>query len=92
MCSTDTLKEQTVRRPQRLRRLVAATVLAAGLTLPGAAAAFAAPQAPFWVWLPDAACNGGTSAARSISGNGVVPMYMHNDPSGCMTMVGAFLP
>lgn len=79
-------------RTRRMRRLVSAAVLAACLTLPGAAVAFAAPQAPFWVWLPDAACNQGTQAARSISGNGVVPMYMSNAPSGCMTMVGAFNP
>lgn len=81
-----------MRTRRKMRRLVSAAVLATCLTLPGAAVAFAAPQAPFWVWLPDAACNDGTSAARSISENGIVPMYMTREPIGCMTMVGAFNP
>lgn len=74
-----------------MRRLLAALTLAACLALPGAGVALAA--APHHVMLPDAACNQGTAAARLISGNGIVPMYMGSgEPIGCMTMPGAFQP
>jgi hypothetical protein len=73
-----------------LRTLFASLVLAAGLALIGPAVALA--EAPHHVMLPDAACNQGTAAARVISTNGIVPMYMATTPVGCMTMPGAFLP
>ncbi|WP_041307197.1 hypothetical protein [Intrasporangium calvum] len=60
------------------------------LTTINSGAAFA--EAPHHVMLPDAACNTGTTAARVISGNGIVPMYMSREPIGCMTMPGAFQP
>jgi hypothetical protein len=44
------------------------------------------------VMIADAACNQGTAAARVISGNGIVPMYMATNPVGCMVMPGAFQP
>lgn len=72
------------------RRMLASLVLGVGLTLIGPGVALA--EAPHHVMLPDAACNQGTTAARVISGNGVVPMYMATAPIGCMTMPGAFLP
>lgn len=73
-----------------MRRLLAALALGASLVLPGAGVTLAA--APHHVMLPDAACNQGTAAARLISGNGIVPMYMTREPIGCMTMPGAFQP
>lgn len=79
-----------MRNVRTMRRLLAALALGASLALPTAGVAFAAP--PHHVILSDAACNQGTAAARPISGNGVVPMYMATAPSGCMTMPGAFLP
>lgn len=72
-----------------MRRPLAALVLGASLALLSAGVAFA--EAPHHVMLPDAACNDGTWAARVISGNGVVPMFMEDDPHGCMTMPGKFL-
>ncbi len=78
-----------MRNVRTMRRLLAALALGASLALPGAGVALAAP--PHHVILPDAACNQGTTAARLISGNGVVPMYMATTPVGCMTMPGAFL-
>jgi NADH:ubiquinone oxidoreductase subunit 2 (subunit N) len=74
----------TARRP-----LVA---LALGVSLALLSAGVALAEAPHHVWLPDAACNQGTAAARIISGNGIVPMYMSSPPIGCMTMPGAFQP
>ncbi len=79
-----------MRNVRTIRRLLAALALGAGLALPSAGVALA--EAPHHVWLPDAACNQGTAAARPISGNGIVPMYMATQPIGCMTMPGAFLP
>ena len=77
------------RRPA-VRRLLPSLVLATGLTLATARVAFA--EAPHHVMVSDAACNQGTAAARLISGNGIVPMYMSRPPVGCMVMVGAFNP
>ena len=79
-----------MRKGRNMRRLFAALALGASLALPSAGVALAA--APHHVMLPDAACNQGTTAARLISGNGIVPMYMARPPIGCMTMPGAFLP
>lgn len=62
--------------------------LALVLAVPGVAVA----GAPHHVMVSDAACNEGTAAARVISGNGIVPMYMSSAPVGCMTMPGAFQP
>lgn len=73
-----------------MKKLFASLVLAGGLALTGPAVALA--DAPHHVMLPDAACNPGTAAARVISGNGIVPMYMSTNPVGCMTMPGAFQP
>lgn len=75
---------------RKTRRMVASLTLGVSLALvvPGVALA----EAPHHVMLPDAACNQGTEAARVISGNGIVPMYMGTTPVGCMTMPGAFLP
>ena len=73
-----------------MRTLFASLILAGGLTLIGPAVALA--DAPHHVMLPDAACNQGTAAARVISENGIVPMYMSTTPVGCMTMPGAFQP
>jgi len=73
-----------------MRRPLAAFVLGASLALLSAGVAFA--EAPHHVMLPDASCNEGTLAARVISVNGIVPMYMTREPVGCMTMPGAFLP
>ncbi len=73
-----------------MRSLLAAVTLGSSLVLASAGLAFAG--APHHVMLPDAACNPGTTAARVISGNGIVPMYMSRTPIGCMTMPGAFLP
>jgi hypothetical protein len=56
------------------------------LAVPGVAVA----DGPHHVMVSDAACNDGTSAARVISGNKTVPMYMVTAPIGCMTMPGAF--
>lgn len=72
------------------RRMLASLVLGVGLTLIGPGVALA--EAPHHVMLPDAACNQGTFAARVISGNGIVPMWMDANPRGCMTMPGAFQP
>lgn len=72
------------------RKLLAALALSASLALSSAGVALAA--APHHVMLPDAACNQGTAAARLISENGIVPMYMSREPIGCMTMPGAFQP
>jgi hypothetical protein len=82
--------EETMRKLRTARRTLAAIVFGTSLTLLTAGVAFA--EAPHHVMLPDAACNQGTLAARVISGNGVVPMYMATTPIGCMTMPGAFLP
>lgn len=71
------------------RRVLTTVVLCIALVLVGAGTALA--MAPHHVMLPDAACNGGTAAARITSGNGVVPMWMNANPRGCMTMPGAFL-
>ncbi len=72
-----------------MRTLIASLVLAGGALIgPGVALA----EAPHHVMLPDAACNQGTAAARIISENGIVPMYMSRTPIGCMTMPGAFQP
>ena len=79
-----------MRNGRTIRRLIAALALAVTLALPAAGVALAA--APHHVWLPLAACNDGTAAAREISENGIVPMYMSSPPIGCMTMPGAFLP
>jgi hypothetical protein len=79
-----------MRRSRTTRRLLAALALAVALGVPAAGVTLAA--APHHVMLPDAACNDGTAAARVISGNGIVPMYMSRPPVGCMTMPGAFLP
>ena len=80
-----------MRNGRTIRRLIAALALAVTLALPAAGVALAA--APHHVMLPDAACNDGTAAARSISENGIVPMYMGSgSPIGCMTMPGAFQP
>lgn len=79
-----------MRKVRIARRLVAALALSASLALSGAGVALAA--APHHVMLPDAACNQGTTAARLISGNRIVPMYMISEPIGCMTMPGAFQP
>lgn len=79
-----------MRKVRIARRLVAALALSASLALSSAGVALAA--APHHVMLPDAACNQGTTAARLISGNGIVPMYMTRVPIGCMTMPGAFQP
>lgn len=73
-----------------VRRAPVAVILAATIAVLTAGVAFA--QAPHHVMLPDAACNQGTTAARIISGNGIVPMYMATQPVGCMTMPGAFQP
>lgn len=73
-----------------MKKLFASLVLAGGLALIGPAAALA--DAPHHVMIGDAACNQGTAAARIISGNGIVPMYMSTNPIGCMTMPGAFQP
>jgi len=73
-----------------VRRMLASLALGVSLTLIGPAMAFAG--APHHVMLPLAACNQGTTAARVISGNMIVPMYMAAPPTGCMTMPGAFLP
>lgn len=78
-----------MRNGRTMRRPLAALALGASLALLSAGVAFAA--APHHVMLPDAACNQGTLAARVISGNGIVPMYMARVPIGCMTMPGAFL-
>lgn len=78
-----------MRNGHTMRRPLAALVLGASLALLSAGVAFAG--APHHVMLPDAACNQGTTAARVISANGVVPMYMATAPVGCMTMPGAFL-
>ena len=78
-----------MRNGRTMRRPLAALALGASLALLSAGVAFAA--APHHVMLPDAACNQGTLAARVISGNKVVPMYMAGGPMGCMTMPGAFL-
>lgn len=58
------------------------------LAVPGVAGA----KGPHHVMVADAACNQGTQAARVISGNGIVPMYMATTPVGCMVMPGAFQP
>ncbi len=73
-----------------MRRMLASLALGVSLVLVGSGAAFA--DAPHHVMLPLAACNQGTAAARVISGNGIVPMYMAKPPTGCMTMPGAFQP
>ncbi len=78
-----------IKRPAA-RRLLPSLVLAAGLSLATAGAALA--EAPHHVMISDAACNQGTAAARIISGNGIVPMYMSRPPVGCMVMVGVFKP
>lgn len=79
-----------MRSGRTMRRPFAALALSASLTLLSAGVALA--DAPHHVMLPDAACNQGTLAARVISGNGIVPMYMTRTPIGCMTMPGAFQP
>lgn len=79
-----------MRQVRTMRRVLGALALAAALALPSAGVALAA--APHHVILADEACNQGTAAARQISGNGIVPMYMATTPVGCMTMPGAFLP
>ena len=76
---------------QTLRRLLRSAVLGACLALLGAGTALAS-DAPHHVMIADAACNQGTAAARVISGNGIVPMYMATNPVGCMVMPGAFQP
>lgn len=60
--------------------------IALALAVPGVAAA----DGPHHRMVSDHACNDGTAAARIISGNGVVPMYMSSPPVGCMVMPGAF--
>ncbi len=77
------------RRPA-IRTLLSSLALATALSLAGAGAALA--EAPHHVMISDAACNQGTTDARLISGNGIVPMYMSRPPVGCMVMVGAFNP
>ncbi len=80
-----------MRNGRTMRRPFAALALSASLMLLSAGVALA--EAPHHVMLPDAACNQGTLAARVISGNGIVPMYMGwGDPIGCMTMVAYFQP
>ena len=79
-----------MRNRQTMRRQLAAIALGASLAVLNAGVALA--EAPHHVMLPDAACNQGTLAARVISENGIVPMYMTRPPVGCMTMPGAFLP
>lgn len=74
----------------RMRRLLTGLVLGSAMALSSGGLALA--EAPHHVMLPDAACNQGTAAARVISGNGIVPMYMTRPPIGCMTMPGAFQP
>lgn len=88
--SIERRKEHNMRTGRTIRRLLAALALAVTLALPAAGVALGA--APHHVMLPDAACNDGTAAARLISENGIVPMYMTRTPIGCMTMPGAFLP
>jgi hypothetical protein len=67
-----------------MRRLLTALVVGASLTVLGAGTALA--EAPLFQFLPGAACNQGTTQARVISGNPIVPMFMVSQPSGCMTM------
>ena len=71
-----------------MRRVISTLVMSLSLVLISSAPAFAA--APHHVMIGDAACNSGSAAARVISGNGVVPMYMVANPTGCMVMPGAF--
>ncbi len=78
-----------IRRPA-VRRLLPPFALAMALSLGTAGAALA--EAPHHVMISDAACNQGTAAARVISGQLIVPMYMSTTPVGCMVMVGKFLP
>ena len=73
-----------------IRKTLTALVFGAVLAMVGAGAASA--EAPHHVMLPDAACNDGTAAARVISTNGIVPMWMATPPIGCMAMPGAFQP
>jgi len=79
-----------MRKRRTMPRLLAAITLGTGLAL--FSAGLASAEAPHHVILPDAACNQGTTAARVISGNGIVPMYMATPPIGCMTMPGVFHP
>jgi hypothetical protein len=79
-----------MRERRTVRQALVALALGASLALLTAGTTFAG--APHHVMLSDAACNQGTAAARLISGNGIVPMYMATTPIGCMTMPGAFLP
>lgn len=79
-----------MRNRRTMRRLLAAFTLGSSLALFSGGLAFA--EAPHHVMLPDGACNQGTLAAREISGNWIVPMYMTRPPIGCMTMPGAFHP
>lgn len=79
-----------MRKRRTARKALMALALGASLALLTAGTTFA--EAPHHVILSDAACNQGTAAARLISGNGIVPMYMATAPIGCMTMPGAFLP
>lgn len=69
-----------------MRRFLVSLTVGASLVLVGASPALA--DAPLYQMLPDAACNDGTAAARIISGNPIVPMYMRRAPVGCMTMPG----
>ena len=73
----------------RSSRRLLPIILGASLALASAGVALA-NEAPHHVMIADAACNQGTAAARVISGNRIVPMYMSKSPVGCMTMPGAF--
>lgn len=75
----------------RFGKMLSSVVLAVGLVVAGPTAAIAS-SAPHHVMIADQACNQGTLAARTTSGNGIVPMYMATAPVGCMTMPGAFQP
>lgn len=74
-----------MRKRRTVRKALVALALCASLALLTAGTTFAG--APHHVTISDAACNPGTTAARQVSGNDIVPMYMA--PIGCMTMPGA---
>jgi hypothetical protein len=63
-----------------MRRVLVSLVLGVSLAVIGAASAFAGNQ-----FLPDQACNPGTTWAGLTSGNLVVPALMPND-GPCMNM------
>lgn len=86
-----------------MRRLLAALALASAVALIGSTAAIAAP--PFFHNLPEGsnACGswpdaGGSGelgtyhARQEVTGNGAVPMFMIDDPAGCMNMPGLNYP